>query len=95
MNSSILWKKNSGLAAQVKQFVDITNSNTQLLDNELDLLGEDNLAVVGKAGEERLLMLDPHFRSKPYRNPDMKKEITRRLNYLSELSDTVQEGSKK
>jgi hypothetical protein len=25
----------------------------------------------------------------------MKKEITRRLNYLSELSDTVQEGSKK
>ncbi|OGM11925.1 hypothetical protein A2Z22_01685 [Candidatus Woesebacteria bacterium RBG_16_34_12] len=84
-----LLERNDALSNQLKKFIDATNSDPSLLNNELDLLGRNNLVIVGENGNERLLLLDPHFRSVEHRSPQRQEEITRRFNYLSQLSEII------
>jgi len=58
-----LLQKNRSLACQFAMFAEATRADGSLIENELDLLGMNNLAIVGDGGGERLLLLDPHFRS--------------------------------
>jgi hypothetical protein len=84
-----LLKRNNILSAQLKAFVDITRSNRQLISNEIDLLGQNNLAVVGSEGHERLLLLDPHFRAADVRKPKTEAQIRKRVSYLDIITQSV------
>jgi hypothetical protein len=84
-----LLEKNTLLRYQLKQFIEATKSDPELLKNELDLLGRKNLAIIGEKGEERLKLLDPHFRSSISRSPEMQEEIKQRFSYLADLSEAV------
>lgn len=79
---------NSSLSQQLKDFVDATEANPNLLANELDLLGKDNLVIVGNKDEERLLFIDPHFRLADRRSQKYRLAIQERFNYLKEICRT-------
>lgn len=76
---------NDNLWEQVQMFVEITKDNTLLIQNEVDILGSNNLSIVGELGEERLVFLDPHFTSKNSESKDRRAEIIERLNYLENI----------
>jgi len=82
-----LIQRNKPLREQLTGFIEATLSDSHLIENELDLLGRNNLAIAGAEGEERLLMLDPHFRSSRERNPYARKQIEERIRYLEELTN--------
>jgi hypothetical protein len=81
-----LLQKNKPLHEQLDGFVKATRADNSLVENELDVLGRNNLAIVGGKGEERLLMLDPHFRSSRSRSPHYRNQIEERIRYLEELT---------
>ena len=82
-----LLRRNKTLMKQVKGFVKATKSDPELINSELDLLGENNLSIVGEGGKERLLFLDPHFRIAEFRSPQIQRKIEERFDYLSQLSE--------
>ena len=84
-----LLQRNKPLREQLTGFIKATLSDNTLIESELDLLGRNNLAIVGSEGEERLLMLDPHFRSGKVRNPNARKQIEERILYLEELNTSA------
>jgi len=81
-----LLQRNKPLANQISKFAEVARTDESLIENELDLLGKDNLAIAGDKGDERLLLLDPHFRSHPIRSTETKKRIEERINYIEELA---------
>jgi len=85
-----LLRNNGFLNRQLAGFITATESNPALIENDLDLLGKNNLVVAGDKGEERLILLDPHFISVGCRSPETRSEIVRRFNYLKEISESSQ-----
>jgi len=83
-----LLRKNKLLANQIIKFTEITRADEFPIENELDLLGMNNLAIVGEKENERLLLLDPHFRSSVSRSAEAKRQIRKRINYIEELAKT-------
>lgn len=83
-----LLQRNKLLANQVTKFAKATRTDGSLIENELDILGMNNLAIVGEKGSERLLLLDPHFRSSVSRGAGAKRRIKERINYIEELAKT-------
>lgn len=81
-----LLQRNKPLLKQLAGFIKATRQDSFLIENELDLLGRNNLAIVGGKGEERLLMLDPHFRSSRGRSPYAREQIEERIQYLEEIT---------
>lgn len=79
-----LVSRNEKLHEQIKLFVETIDNNQELLEEELDLMGKNNLAIVGDEGEERLLLLDAHSISPIGRSPENKVEIADRVNRLRE-----------
>ena len=78
--------KNKTLEKQIREFWQISTENKELLlRNQLDLLGKGNLAITGFEGQERLLLLDPHFRNIEGRTPEKAHEIEQRIDYLGRL----------
>lgn len=54
--------RNPKFRDQMIKFVTATMENMDfVLDNQLDLLGKNNLAIVGEKGGERLVLLEPHL----------------------------------
>jgi hypothetical protein len=82
-----LLSKNGALKNQLREFVKVIKENKFLIDNELDLIGQNNLAVVGEGGNEKLLLLDAHSRTPQARAKHFREEIDRRVNYLSSLTE--------
>ena len=81
-----LLQRNKPLLKQLAGFVKVTRQDSSLIEKELDLRGRNNLAIVGGKGEERLLMLDPHFRSSHVRSPYARGQIEERIQYLEEIT---------
>ncbi len=86
-----LLEKNPVFKEQLSKFTQITLSNNDLVEREFDLLGKNNLIVVGGEGDERLVLLDPHYRGESSRSLGTKEQIKRRVNYLKELTENVQD----
>lgn len=84
-----LIQKHPRLRNQIDAFVKITGDNPQLIDNELDILGKNNLAVVGEDSDPHLLFLDPHFREN---NPDKQQIRQQILQRIQFLADRLQES---
>jgi len=82
-------KSNKYLTNQLTKFTKIVKDDSSLIEKELDILGERNLAVVGEEGTEKLLMMDPHFRSKPHRSDKTRGQIEEKLNYLQDIVETL------
>lgn len=73
---------NPDFAGQLRQFLEISDKNREfVLGQQLDLLGDDNLSVVGGPGQEKLVLLDPHTRYSG-KTPAKEEEIGGRLLYL-------------
>lgn len=77
--------RNENARDQIREFVKVVRNNPDLIDNELDLLGEGNLAIVGEEGNERLMLLDAHPKLKHGRSDEKKQEISDRIKYLEDL----------
>jgi len=75
---------NQRLLGQVSKFVDDVASQG-FVEKEIDLLGKDNLVVVGEEGKEALLLLDPHFRI-PHSGDNREDEIRTRVDYLAQIA---------
>lgn len=68
---------------QLTKFVEISTGNEKFVVSEqLDLLGENNLGVVGEKGKERLILLDPHTTDSG-KTENRSVQIKIRLNYLA------------
>jgi len=80
-----LLQTNDKLKSQLQAFIETVRNDPSLIEDELDLIGKCNLAIVGDKGNERLILLDPHSRSEKERADHFKKEIARRVKYLSEI----------
>lgn len=81
-----LLQRNKPFSKQLAGFVKVARSDSYLIENELDVLGRNNLAIVEDKGKERLVMLDPHFRPSKTRRPEMRSKIEARINYLEKLT---------
>ena len=81
-----LLQRNKTLHEQLDGFVKATRADNTLVEDELDLLGINNLAIVGGKGGERLLMLDPHFRPSRSRSPNYRNQIEECVGYLEKLT---------
>ncbi|MBU0535181.1 hypothetical protein KKC62_03350 [Patescibacteria group bacterium] len=62
--------------------ISLENSDT-ILNEELDILGDKNLAVTGEKGKEKLILLDPH--TILAKKPEIRSRIENRLNQLKEM----------
>lgn len=76
---------NPKLASDVNAFVITFKSHPEYIEEELDILGKDNLVLANDNGVSKLILLDPHFRSKSHRRIETKNEINNRIAYLSSL----------
>lgn len=86
-----LIRNNDAFFQQLNDFISITENNSFLIEDELDLAGNNNLAVIGDRGKERLTLLDPHFIPVCSRNSASKEKIKRRFNYLREICGPLPE----
>lgn len=69
---------------QLLKFVTVSMENLGVVINEeLDILGDKNLAVVGERGKERLVLLDPH--TIQVKNTEIRSKIGNRLSQLKEM----------
>jgi hypothetical protein len=82
-------EKNPSFKKQLTSFVKVLLSNNDLVDREIDILGNNNVVVVNNNGEEKLIMLDPHFRSVYVRGINTREQIRRRVLYLNELIENT------
>ena len=80
-----LLKANNILKQQFIGFVKTTRANPHLIENELDLIGKNNLAIIGENENIRLVLLDPHFRTSNLRSVAMRQKINKRIEYLEGL----------
>jgi len=87
-----LIQKNKNLREQVKKFTDISLSRDDIVGREIDILGRNNLAIVGNEGEERLILLDPHFRAESGRSQKTQEKIRNRLKDLKRLADEIEQS---
>ncbi|MFH1899345.1 MAG: hypothetical protein ABIJ82_02650 [Patescibacteria group bacterium] len=75
---------NSEFRDQLLKFVTISLENSNvILNEELDILGDKNLAVAGERGRERLILLDPH--TVLTKKPEIRSRIENRLSQLREI----------
>lgn len=82
-------EKNPSFKKQLTSFVGVILSNGDLIDREIDILGSNNVIVINDNGEEKLIMLDPHFRSVHARGTNTREQIRRRVLYLKTLIDNI------
>lgn len=81
--------RNSEFRDQLLKFVTISLENSDIiLNEELDIPGDKNLAVVGDKGKERLVLLDPH--TILTKKPEIRSRVENRLN---QLKDVLMENS--
>lgn len=65
-------------------FVNTLIKNRDLIEDEqLDLLGVNNLAIAGPVGKEKLILLDPH--TKTCKTSESRQRIHNRISYLQEI----------
>lgn len=75
---------NVDLEHQFNVFVKITMKNVDYIENvQLDILGQRNLSIAGPAGQERLVLMDPH--DKLCKTDKSKKRIHDRISYLEQV----------
>lgn len=74
------------LKADLENFLRLSREQALATGETIDLLGNKNLSLIKKDGEERLVLLDPHLISNPWRNEeDVKARLASRLAYLEEI----------
>lgn len=79
-----LLTNNQLLSNQLTKFVEISIKNKNVIVGEqLDILGNNNLAIAGEKGNERLILLDPHTRVNKISFAE--KKINDRLEYLKDI----------
>lgn len=84
-----IFANNEKLSYKFNQFIEATKSNPDLLENELDLIGNNNLAIVFN-NDINLMMIEPHNIFSKCLNPRAKEKIIERFSYLEEINNTLQ-----
>ncbi|MFA6995471.1 MAG: hypothetical protein WC249_03640 [Patescibacteria group bacterium] len=75
---------------EIQKFLKINEDKLQETGNMIDLIGAKNLSFVKVDDQDKLLVLDPHLISNPFRSEDStKKKQRERLDYLHTLVDGV------
>jgi hypothetical protein len=83
------------LKEDFENFIRISRERTSATGDTVDLLGDKNLSLISREGEDKLILLDPHLISNPWRNEEeVRVRLNARMEYLEQAVDSIPQNRK-